>query len=232
MRSVSQLLVVLCIAAAALSVSAQPAASSSTQLPSTLATQGPSRVCSCIAGTYESKECATAAQKYCAGNATADVNFCSAAPRGTLDLALLRSNQTAAAGVSGFLAAMCMPASSSTQMDACACFTVSGRLSHQVLCQDQFGACVSCVITLHGWMLYSRCAAACMQSMHRWSSATARSQDMSPMSSDPLLCVIHPNCPLPSCNFSETFLQAPASGACALAHFKTCPSCSQQLFCV
>jgi hypothetical protein len=77
-----------------------------------------------VAGTYESKECATAVTKYCVGNTTADVNFCSAAPRGTLDLAMLRSNQTAAAGVSGFLAAMCMPASSSTQMDACACFTV------------------------------------------------------------------------------------------------------------
>ncbi|KAF6264761.1 hypothetical protein COO60DRAFT_1482517 [Scenedesmus sp. NREL 46B-D3] len=91
MRSTTQLLAVLCLAVAALPAAAQAPASSSLQLPSTLAMQGPSRVCTCVAGTYDSKDCA------------------------------LRFKT--AAGVSGFLAAMCMPASSSTQMDACLCFT-------------------------------------------------------------------------------------------------------------
>jgi hypothetical protein len=45
---------------------------------------------------------------------------------------------------------------------------------------------------------------------------------MSIMFSAALLCVADPHYPLPSCNFPETFLQAPASDACALARFKTC----------
>lgn len=92
----------------------------SSTAPSTLAKNGPSQVCACAAGTYDSTDCTTAVQKYCIGNKTADVTFCG----GMMNLAQLKTNQTAAAGVSGFLAAMCRPAGNNTLLDACTCFTV------------------------------------------------------------------------------------------------------------
>lgn len=98
---------------------AAEAASSNATLPSTLSRQGPSKICACAASTYDSKDCTAAVTAYCSGNSTADASFCS----GMLDLGQLKTNQTAASMLVGFLATICKPAAG-TVMDVCDCFKV------------------------------------------------------------------------------------------------------------
>jgi hypothetical protein len=117
--------------------------------------------------------------------------------------------------VSGFLAAMCMPASSSTQMDACACFTVSGNLPWAPGAHSgPVGARISCGITLHGC-----CTATCMQACICIAGALHLRESIAPRLAASLhiqviRCIMHASARLPQ-------NAAPARGALSLI-----PSCA------